>query len=184
MSSPIPEFDPVAHRSNDNYSGDVFVKRILWGMGKLLFYCSPRPLYGWRNLLLRLFGAKIGKGVRFYPSVDVFYPWNLEVEDLVTVAWKVQLYSLGKITLRKGCIISHDSSLCAGSHDYTKPNRPLLTPPIEVGKGVWVASKAFIGPNVRIGANSIIGARTVVVKDVPAFSVAVGNPAKVIRSND
>ena len=176
---PHPPFDPSAHRRNTKYSRDIFLKRILWTVVRPFFHLSPRPCYGWRNFLLRLFGARIGKAVRLYPSIQVFFPWNLEVEDRVTVAWGVRLYSLGKITLREGCMISQHASLCAGSHDYRKPNRPLITPPIEIGVGAWVASEAFIGPGVTIGDQTVIGARAVVVKDVPPFVVAMGNPAQV-----
>jgi len=177
----LPAFDPQAHRKNRNYPSSVLVKRILWALAHPLFRFSPRPLYGWRNCLLRAFGARIGKAVRIYPSVEVFFPWNLEVEDWVTVAWGVRIYSLGKITLHKGCMISQHASLCAGTHDYRQPNRPLLTPPIEIGGGAWIASEAFVGPGVTIGEEAVIGARAVAVKDVPARVVAVGNPAKAIK---
>lgn len=176
----LPDFDPHAHRRNDNYSSDVFVKRIFWAVGALLFRWSPRPLYGWRNFLLRRFGAKLGRGVRFYPTVEVFYPWNLTAEDTVTVAWGVRLYSLGPITLRAGCLISQHASLCAGNHDYKQTNRPLLTPPVEIGKGAWIASEAFIGPGVTVGEQAVVGARAVVVKDVAPRTVVAGNPARPI----
>lgn len=174
----LPDFDPIAHRQNQNYQGNVFVKRILWGLARPLFSLSPRPLYGWRNFLLRCFGARIAGGVRLYPSVDVFYPWNLVIEANATVAWGVRLYSLGVITLGEGAMISQHATLCAGTHDISQPNRPLLTPPVEIQKGAWVASEAFIGPGVVIGEQSVIGARSVVVKSIPAHTVAVGNPAR------
>lgn len=175
---PLPEFDPVAHRENENYPADILVKRLLWAMLRPLFCLSPRPLYGWRNFLLRCLGARIGKEVRLYPSAHVFFPWNLEIEDRVTVAWGVRLYSLGRITLLEGAMISQHATLCAGTHDITQPNRPLLTPPITIGRGAWVASEAFVGPGVTVGDNAVVGARAVVVKDIPPGTVAVGNPAR------
>lgn len=176
-----PPFDARAHRGNDNYTGGVFARRVLWGLGALLFRWSPRPLYGWRNALLRLFGAKLGRAVRFYPSAEVFYPWNLEAGDYTTVGPRVQLYSLGKITLGPECLISQNVHICAGSHDYTKPNLPLVTPPVTVGRGVWMCADAFVGPGVTVGDYAVLAARAVVVRDVAAGAVVAGNPARAVR---
>lgn len=176
----IAAFDPEAHRQNANYPKSVLLKRLFWGPANVLFHLSPRPLYGFRNQLLRLFGAKIGKRVRLYPSCDVFYPWNFEARDDVTLAWKVKIYSLGKILLEEGVMISQHAHLCAGSHDYSRPNRPLLTPPIVIGRGAWIGTEAFIAPNTTIGAGAIIGARAVVVKTVEPWTIVAGNPARVI----
>jgi putative colanic acid biosynthesis acetyltransferase WcaF len=141
----------------------------------------PRFFYEFRNVILRSFGARIGKEVRIYPSVDIFFPWNLDIGDEVTIGPKVQLYSLGRIIIRDGCMISYGAHFCAGTHDYTKRNLPLLKPAIELGEGIWVCSDAFIGPGVTIGSFSIIGARSVVLKTFPEFSIIGGNPARRIK---
>ena len=179
----IPEFNPDAHRRNANYPRSVLLKRLLWGPGKLLFRLSPRPLYGFRNALLRCFGAKVGQRVRIYPSCDVFYPWNFEADDDVTLAWGVRIYSLGKIRLESGAMVSQHAHLCAGSHDYTQPNRPLLTPAVTVGPGAWIGTEAFIGPGVTLGEGAIAGARAVVVKPVDPWTIVAGNPARPIARN-
>jgi putative colanic acid biosynthesis acetyltransferase WcaF len=77
--------------------------------------------------------------------------------------------------------VSQDAYICAGTHDYTRPNLPLLRPTITIGDGVWVAAQAFLGPGVTVGDNCVIAARAVVVKDVPPGVVAGGNPCKVIK---
>jgi putative colanic acid biosynthesis acetyltransferase WcaF len=71
--------------------------------------------------------------------------------------------------------------VCAGTHDYTKPNLPLERPPIAIGSGVWIAAGAFIGPGVTVGDNTVVGARAVVMSDVEPGVVVAGNPAKVIK---
>lgn len=182
MSSSLPPpFDAIAHRGNANYARGILVRRVLWGLAAFLFRLSPRPFYEWRNFILRLFGAKLGKAVRIYPSVEVFYPWNLEVGDYSTIGPRSQLYSLGHIKIGPECLISQNVHLCAGSHDYSKPNLPLLTPPITIERGVWICADVFVGPGVEVGEYAILGARAVVVGKIRAGAVAVGHPAKAIR---
>jgi putative colanic acid biosynthesis acetyltransferase WcaF len=77
-------------------------------------------------------------------------------------------------------VVSQRTFLCAGTHDHTKPHLPLLRPAIRIGRGVWVAAEAFVGPGVTVGDNSIVGARAVVASDVPRGVIVVGNPAKVV----
>jgi len=130
---------------------------------------------------LRRFGAVIGQGVHIYPTVRISIPWNLNLGDQSAVGDGAILYALGTITLRESCTISQYVHVCAGSHDYSKSDRPLTKPPITIGAGAWVCADAFIGPDVLVGDGAIVGARTVVVKDVPANVMIVGNPAKVVR---
>src|SRR5204863_7653015 len=85
------------------------------------------------------------------------------------------------VSIADHSVISQDAYLCAGTHDYTQPTLPLLRPPITIGHGVWIAAGAFIGPDVTIGDNSVVGARAVVMKDVPPGVVVAGNPARVIK---
>ena len=91
------------------------------------------------------------------------------------------IYNLGPVTVGAHTVISQGSYVCAGTHDFTRPELPLLRPPITIGAGVWIAAQAFIGPDVTVGDNSIVGARAVVTKDVPPGMIVAGNPARVIR---
>jgi len=173
--------------NQDTYTGASFSKknriaRLIWGMFYLiLFRYSPRPFHAWRSFLLRLFGAKVGKGVHVYPAVAIWAPWNLVLEDECGVANGVDLYSQGIITLGYRSIISQRAFLCAGTHDYTKKGHPLITAPITVGAHAWVTSEVFIHPGVVIGEGAVIGARSVVTKDMPAWMVCAGHPCKPIK---
>jgi len=91
------------------------------------------------------------------------------------------VYNLGEVRIGSHTVISQDAYLCAGTHDYTKPDMPLQLTPITIGSGVWVCAGAFVGPNVTVGDNSVVGARAVVTKDVPPGMVVGGNPARVIK---
>jgi putative colanic acid biosynthesis acetyltransferase WcaF len=132
-------------------------------------------------MILRIFGAKIGKDVKIYPSANIMFPWNLEIGDRTVIAWEVIIYNLGKITIGQDTIISQYTHLCAGNHDYNSTDFKLLKTPITIGDNVWIAADVFVGPGVNVGNHSIIYARSVVVKNIPANSIVTGHPADVIR---
>ncbi len=156
--------------------------RVLWGLVyNVLFRFSPIPMHRWRAFLLKSFGAKIGHGVHVYPGVKIWAPWNIILKDECGVANRAILYSQGKITIGSRSVISQGAHLCAGTHDYTHEGFPLLTEPINIGDNAWIAAEAFIHPGVTIGTGSVIGARSVVNKDMPAWMICAGNPCKPIK---
>jgi putative colanic acid biosynthesis acetyltransferase WcaF len=161
------------------------VKRALWMItSKLLFRTSFHNWYGWRRFLLRLFGAKIGQGVRIRPSAYIEIPWNVDIDDGAVVGDWAILYSLGKIRIGKRTVVSQYAHLCAGTHDHRFKDFPLVRPPITIGDDAWVAADAFVGPGVTIGSRSVVGARSNVFSDLPEDIVAVGSPAKPIKARE
>ena len=130
---------------------------------------------------MRLFGAKIGKGVHIYPGVRIWAPWNLVCGDETGVANGVTLYDQGVISLGRRVVISQGAHLCAGTHDYTLPGFPLVTQPIVVESEAWIAAEAFVHPGVTIGEGAVIGARSVVTKNMPSWMVCAGHPCKPIK---
>ena len=152
-----------------------------WIAQSLLFHTSPQFMYGWRRFLLRAFGARIGKGVLIRPSVSVTYPWKLSIGDFSWIGDQVTLYTLGEISIGDNAVISQHSYLCTGSHDYTQITFDLYAVPIHIEPEVWVAAHVFVGPGVTIARGAIVGASSVVLKDVPAGMICAGNPLRVIR---
>jgi len=108
----------------------------------------------------------------------------LDLSDQCAVGDRAILYALGPITIGPRATISQGAHLCAGTHDISYPDRPLLKPPITIGADAWIAADAFIGPNVLVGDGAIVGARAVVMKDVPGNTTVVGNPAHPIKKRD
>lgn len=157
------------------------IGRVLWSLVWPLFRLSPRPLWGWRRMILRLFGAKVGHEAHIYPSVRITIPWNLDLGRSSAIGDHVILYALGPIRIGDRATVSQGAHLCAGTHDLKDPSRPLLKPPIDIGEDAWICADAFIGPGVSIGKGSIAGARAVVVKNVGPFDIVAGNPARFIR---
>lgn len=175
-------FDVVRHRANANYGRKETVLRLCWALVQPWLWAVPRVLYGVRNSVLRSFGAYIGAGVRIYPSVRIVHPWNLRLDTEVTIGESVLLYCLGPIEIGAGTMVSQRTHLCAGTHDYLRPNLPLIKKGIRVGEGSWVCADAFIGPGCEIGSFSIVGARAVVLKSFPPCSILGGNPARHLKN--
>ncbi len=158
------------------------MQRVMWGIVRPLFFTlSPRLLYGWRNLILRIFGAKIGRSVKIFPSAKIMYPWLLTVGNDVVISWNVIVYNLGAITIGDNTIVSQYTHLCGGTHDFNVPEFTLQRTGLTIGKNVWIAADSFIGPGVVIGDNVVVGARSVVLKNVEAGMLVAGNPAMAIR---
>lgn len=180
----------MANVNEDTFTGASFslsnrIMRVVWGVAYIvLFKYSPRPLHGWRSFLLRCFGAKIGKKVHVYPGVKIWAPWNLELDDECGIASGAELYSQGKITVGKRAVISQGSYICTGTHDYTKMGFPLYTKPIVIKDNAWVAAQAFVHPGVTVGEGTVIGARSVVTKDMPDWMVCAGFPCKPLMPRE
>src|SRR5690606_351374 len=115
-------------------------------------------------------------GVHVYPGAKIWAPWNLDLGDECGIANDVMLYSQGKISVGYRGIISQGTNLCTGTHDYTKEGHPLITKPIYIGDYAWIAAEAFIHPGISIGDGCVIGARSVVTRDMPNWMVCAGNP--------
>ena len=173
--------DTTAYESSPWTLGEK-VKRALWMTARAtLFRTSFHNWYGWRRLILRAFGARLGRNVRIRPTANVEIPWNLQIGDDSVVGDHAILYSLGPISIGRRVVISQYAHLCAGTHDYTAPDFPLLRPPITVDDGAWIAADAFVGPGVTVGTRAIVGARATVMRDVSPNQIVAGNPASPIK---
>jgi putative colanic acid biosynthesis acetyltransferase WcaF len=173
--------DVAACREARPYRNREYIARVLWALTTPLFRFSPRPLFGWRRLLLRAFGARVGRDAHVYPSARIYLPWMLTLGEQASIGEWALIYNLGPVTIGDRATISHWAHLCAGTHDYRDPALPLLRLPIEIGAQAWVCADAFIGPGRRVGEGAIVGASAVVVSDVPDWQIAAGNPARIIK---
>lgn len=155
--------------------------RGLWFVVWLLLYRpSPRPLHGWRRMLLRLFGAKVAAGAKPYPSARIWAPWNLVMGDDSILGDQVDCYAVARVELGAKATVSQRSFLCTASRDYNDPTMPLAVAPITIEENGWVAAECFVAPGVTVRAGGVCAARSVVIRDVAEWTVVGGHPAKAI----
>ncbi|MHC5000337.1 MAG: WcaF family extracellular polysaccharide biosynthesis acetyltransferase [Planctomycetota bacterium] len=160
----------------------IYVVRSLWKFVYFVFFrLSPRLLYSWRRFLLRAFGAKIGKNVHIYPSVLIEMPWKLSMSDNSVMGPRVLCYNMGGLSIGKDVVISQNSHLCSATHDHTSSTFKTVFAPIHIGDGSWICADVFVAPGVTIGDGAVVGARSVVVHDVKAWTIVAGNPAKYMK---
>ncbi|MBW4522108.1 MAG: hormogonium polysaccharide biosynthesis acetyltransferase HpsU [Scytolyngbya sp. HA4215-MV1] len=166
------------HQGNYDRGRPGWYILLWWLVQAIVFPLAPHSFHSPRRAVLRLFGARVGEGVIIRPTARFTYPWRVEIGDYSWVGDDVVFYSLDWIRIGAHCVISQKSYLCTGSHDHQDPTFQLLTAPIAIGNGTWVATDCFVGPGVEIGANSVIGARSSVFSSLPAQQVCWGTPCK------
>ena len=171
---------------NHTFSISNKLGRMVWNLTYWFFFrpFDLNPFKSYRSFILKIFGAKVGKGANIYASVKVWAPWNLEIGEYSTLGPHVDCYNQGKIKIGANTTISQKSYLCASSHDISDPLINLILCPIEIGSQVWIAADTFIGPNVAVGDGAVVGARAAVFKYVDPWTVVGGNPAKFIKNRE
>ena len=173
------------HRENEYQSklskGDMLL-RALWTICCTFFF-RPFPskvFRSWRNVVLRIFGAKIHKRAGVYSSAKIYEPWHLVMDDNAWIGPHTIIYNVAEIRLGKNVTVSQYAYLCTASHDFNKKSFDLITAPIKVADNAWIAADAFVGMGVTIGEGAVVAARASVYRDVDPWIVVGGNPAKPI----
>ena len=142
--------------------------------------------FGWRRLLLRLFGARVHRTVRVYGTARIWAPWNLVMGPYSSLADEVDCYNVAAVTVGEGVFVSQYAYLCTASHDIHSPGFPLVSAPIVLERQSWVCAKAVIGMGVTIGEGAVVAMGAVAAKSVAPWTIVAGNPLVVIgrRSSD
>jgi len=163
--------------------GRGFIVRTVWHFVNALLLQSPlNPSSQVKIFVLRLFGARIGKGVVLKPSLNVKYPWNLRIGDYSWVGENAWLDSLVSITIGSNCCISQGVYLCTGNHDWSDPAFGLIVKPIVIEDGAWVGARATVLPGVTVKDHSICAAGSVIVKNTNPYTIYSGNPAVAVKT--
>ncbi len=154
----------------------------LWLVVECLLVSSPLPGAAHRRWLLRLFGARIGKGVDIKPRVRIKFPWKLTVGDGSWIGEGVWIDNLADVQIGSHCCISQAAYLCTGSHDWSKPSFDLITAPIDIEDGSWICARSIVGPGVTTGEGSVLALGSVATRDLAPWSVYSGVPAIRIKA--
>ena len=161
------------------------LRRVLWEFCWFIF-CgwTPKPANPWRLFWLGVFDAKIEGTPFVHQRARIAVPWNLTLHDRSCLGDGANAYSLGQIEIGARAVVAQEAYLSTGSHDFSRPSMPLVVAKITIGEDAFVGARAFVMPGIKIGARAIVGACSVVTKDLPENVVAAGNPCRVLHPRD
>jgi len=173
--------DLSIYDNSDFDRGVSRLKEAAWVIVRWIFFQTSFP---WpsqlRVALLRLFGAKIGRGVVIRANVNISFPWRLTIGDHVWIGEDVGILTLARVTIESNVCISQRAYLCTGSHDFRREDFKLQVAPITVHEGSWIAAASFIAPGIEIGSGAVVSAGSVVFKSVAPKMFVRGNPATAV----
>lgn len=158
------------------------IKRLIWYFINVLFFINPlNPSSSFKVILLRLFGAKIGRGVVVKPAVNIKYPWNLEIGNYCWIGENVWIDNLAHVKIGSNVCISQGAMLLCGNHNYKKETFDLIIGEIILEDGCWVGAKSVVCPGVTLAVNSVLSVCSVAQRNLDANRIYQGNPAREIR---
>lgn len=158
--------------------GASSARQICWYIVNTIFFkTSFNILSSSKVFLLRLFGARIGKGVVVKPSVNIKFPWKLQVGDNSWIGEYVWIDNLAEISIGSNVTLSQGCLLLTGSHDHSRTTFDFLSYPIILADGVWIGAKAIVTGGTTCHTHSILGAGSVAEKDLEPYTIYKGNPA-------
>jgi putative colanic acid biosynthesis acetyltransferase WcaF len=158
------------------------VKRALWYFCNAVFFKrSWNPGSSHKRFLLRLFGARVGKGVVIKPCVNIKYPWHLTIGNYVWIGENVWIDNLGKVVIGDNCCLSQGAFLLCGNHDYTKPAFDLMVKPIVLEEGVWIGARAIVCPGVICKTHAVLSVASVATGTLEPYGIYTGNPAAWVK---
>ena len=178
--------------NHDAKSSDPLVKpvfpfrdnliRFFWNIAWLLL-CrwTPNTLHKWRIFILKAFGARIGQQNFIYPTCKIWAPWLLVTGDVVTIGPGVEIYNPGGIDIGHHAILSQDAYLCGATHNYNEFAFTYLKKQIIIEPYVWICARAVVLPGVICMKGSVLGAASVMAKNMDSWTVYAGNPANPVK---
>lgn len=172
--------------TNTWYKGKIgasIFRRACWYFVNAAFFINPVFAGSkWRRGLLRMFGAKVGKGVVLKPQINIKYPWKLTIGDYSWIGEKVWIDNLELVSIGKNVCISQGAMLLTGNHDYTKTTFDLVVQGIILEDGVWIGAQSLVCPGITCETHAVLSAMSVATKKLEAYTIYQGNPAQPVRT--
>ena len=167
---------------DDFDKGAGIIKQTLWYfVNALLVRASWNPFMGIKIALLKAFGAKIGKGLVIKNNVCIKFPWKLTLGDNVWLGESCWIDNLDRVTIGSNVCISQGALLLTGNHDYTLSTFDYRNAPILIEDGAWIGAKAVVCPGVTVRPHAILTVGSIATKEMEAYGIYQGNPAKWVR---
>lgn len=171
--------------NNDWYRAQIGASRAkqwIWYFVNVLFFINPlNPVSALKIFLLKAFGATIGKNVVIKQSVNIKYPWKLQVGNNSWIGEQVWIDNLAKVSIGSNVCISQGAMLLTGNHDFSKTTFNLMVKEILIEDGVWIGARSIVCPGVRCSTHAVLNAMSVANKNLEAYTIYMGNPAVPTR---
>jgi putative colanic acid biosynthesis acetyltransferase WcaF len=174
----------VRLRSFDNAwfsRGRSMLVEAMWLILSAAFVTSWIPGSAHRCLLLRAFGARIGKRVSIKPGVRIKFPWRLEIGDDSWLGEDVWIDNLAPVQIGSNCCISQGAYICTGSHDWSSPAFDLIIKPVRIENCAWVAAQSAVSGGVTVGEGAVLSLRSLATSDLAPWGVYCGVPAEFVK---
>lgn len=138
-----------------------------------------------RELLAQLTGRPVDETVTLFPPFNADFGKNIILGKRIFINAGCKFQDQGGVTIGDDSLIGHNVVIATLNHDLDPARRADMHPaPVVIGRNVWIGSNVTVLPGVTIGENAVVAAASVVTKDVPANTIVVGSPARVVRSLD
>ncbi|MCZ6674485.1 MAG: WcaF family extracellular polysaccharide biosynthesis acetyltransferase [Verrucomicrobia bacterium] len=171
----LDQFDP----NHGLDRGKSKLTEIVWYLFKMIFILTAFPWpQSLKHFVLRLFGARLGKGVVIKPRVNIHFPWKLTLGDHCWIGEECFILNFEPVSVGKHACLSQRSFLCGGNHNFRSPEFEYRNGPITIGDGAWVGAQVFLGPNVKLGVDCVISAGSRVFKNMPDGMICAGDPCE------
>ena len=165
-----------------SYRGGPRIKVLVWYLVNYFIFFSRIPFpSSFKAFLLRIFGAKAGKGLVIKPKVRIKYPWRLEIGNYCWIGEGVWIDNIVDIKIGSNVCISQEAILLTGNHDYSKSDFSPRYDNIELEDGVWICARAIVCPGVICRSHSILTVNSVANREMEAMKIYSGNPAAIVR---
>ena len=167
---------------NSWYRPGSAVKRVMWYYVQAIFFHSRLfPFSRFLKFWLRLFGARIGKGVVIKPGLNIKFPWNLQIGDYSWIGENVWIDNLAKVKIGNSVCLSQGAFLECGNHDYSKSTFDLMVNDIIIEDGCWIGAQSIVVGGSRCNSHAVLTARSVAPKVMEEYSIYTGVPAVKVK---
>lgn len=161
------------------------LKIVIWYFVNALFVrASWNPFMGIKVFFLKLFGAKIGKGLVIKNNVNIKFPWKLTLGNDVWLGENVWIDNLDEVIIGNNVCISQGALLLTGNHDYTLSTFDYRNAPIIIEDGAWIGAKTVVCPGIKVKSHAILTVGSTATKNMEAYGIYQGNPALKIRTRN